>query len=318
MASPDWVNPLTNPIFIPYLIRTTILFAVGFIVIAVSIRFRFSAFFSSKLGKIYLGWLVLTPLYILGIFLGRIPGLVIMNLFAWTAIYEATRLSELPGRYRYSLFALSFVTLMTASYIPSYLYMLPLVAFMILSTAGIFRNDAKNGLHHVSLSLFIYLWIIFGLAHFILLSNLNNQLDSTRSLLLIVITAVSLSDIGAYIFGKLFHKLNFFDQYKIASNISPNKTYIGVIGHIVGAAAGIGIMYFAAAHYLSFWQWLLVAIYIGVFGLLGGLTNSMFKRFFNSKDSSHLIPGLGGVLDRIDSMVRVIIVVYYFLLSTLS
>ncbi len=314
MPSPNFLNPLLNPVFLPVILRTVTLFVVGFLAILAANRFHVKDIFASKLGQIYRGWLILTPIYFAGIFLGRIPGLIVIMIFMWLAVGEVSRIAKLPTAYKAGLLLLSACSLLVASYYTVYFYSLPLFYFIVITAIAIRRNDSKEGFMHFAISLFTSIWIIFSLSHFVLLAHLNNTIDPNRSLLLLVILAVSLSDIGAYIFGKLFHKLNFFDSFKIASNISPNKTYIGVIGHILGAAGGIAIMHFAVSGYLSLPQWALVAVLIGCFGLVGGLTNSLFKRYYEVKDSSSLLPGLGGVLDRIDSLTRVIIVLYYYFL----
>ena len=61
-------------------------------------------------------------------------------------------------------------------------------------------------------------------------------------------------------------------------------------------------------------QWIMVGIIIGIFSFIGGLTHSYFKRYFGVKDSGRIIPGHGGVMDRIDSISRVGVILYYFLL----
>ncbi|MEM4271388.1 MAG: CDP-archaeol synthase, partial [Candidatus Pacearchaeota archaeon] len=105
--------------------------------------------------------------------------------------------------------------------------------------------------------------------------------------------------------------------FKVAENISPKKIWAGVFGDIIGACIGILIMFFALKNYFNYFEMVILAILIGLFSLVGDMNESLVKRYFNVKDSSSLIPGHGGILDRIDSVLRVIVVVYYFSLAVL-
>jgi len=314
MPSATFINPLDNPIFFDVIIRVILIFAIGFLLLLIKYKFSPQRLLKSNLGKIFTGWSVLIPVYLAAIFSGRVLGLIVLVVFMFVAIREIEKASKIPRAYTYSLYFLVLLSLAIASYATDYFLSLPLIYFMVLTFIAIRMNDSKRGFADLSISMFSSIWIIFGTSHFVLLSNYNNTLDDTRSLLLMLIFAVSASDIGAYIFGKFFQKIKFLDKYKIADNISPNKTYIGTLGHIIGAGFGIWVLYFAINHYVSLGHWIVISILIGIFGLVGGLLNSLFKRYYNIKDSSDLIPGHGGILDRIDSSIRVVVILYYYLL----
>ena len=120
--------------------------------------------------------------------------------------------------------------------------------------------------------------------------------------LIYVIMICSITDIGAYFSGKIFGKR------KMSPTISPNKTIEGLAGGVITATLAIMIFnYFSGS--LS-----PVTIALGILlsgiAVLGDLFESMLKRIFDVKDSSNLIPGHGGVLDRIDSMMPVITCYY--------
>ena len=314
MPSEYLINPLTNPIFLPVIARAAIVFAAGFLLILIRNRFSFAEFRRSTLGKIYLGWLILAPAYLVAIFTGRLLGLALLLTLAIIAIKEISRVAGLHRTYSWALYVLAALSLAVTSFTPAYTLSLPLAYFMVISFVAIRRNDGAAGFHHLALSMFTAIWVLFGLSHFVLLSNFNNSLDTTRSLLILMVFTVSLSDIGAYVFGKLFHAIGFLDRYKIANRISPHKTYIGILGHIIGAAGGVWLLYFAVRGYLPVGHWLAIAVLIGFFGMVGGMLNSQFKRTYGVKDSGSLIPGHGGILDRIDSSIRVVVIIYYYLL----
>lgn len=93
---------------------------------------------------------------------------------------------------------------------------------------------------------------------------------------------------------------------KLAPVVSPNKTWSGTVGGFIGAIA-VAPLYHAAVFRplhldVTAWQALAIAAAVGMVGQLGDLAESLFKREAGLKDSSHLIPGHGGVLDRLDSL----------------
>jgi phosphatidate cytidylyltransferase len=125
---------------------------------------------------------------------------------------------------------------------------------------------------------------------------------------LFLLIVVWTNDTAAFAIGKTLGKR------LLAPALSPKKTWEGAIG---GLLAGIGIA--AAIHSFLFPELpigpsLIASTLIGIFGQLGDLAESMLKRAAAIKDSSHLIPGHGGVLDRMDSLLFAIPVLYFYLL----
>lgn len=105
------------------------------------------------------------------------------------------------------------------------------------------------------------------------------------------------ADIFAYFGGKVL------GGPKIARGLSPNKTWSGIVaGTLAGALAGFGCGALYGAEGVVRWVWLGVGVIIAFTGLMGDLFESFLKRRFGVKDASKLIPGHGGVLDRIDGL----------------
>jgi phosphatidate cytidylyltransferase len=104
---------------------------------------------------------------------------------------------------------------------------------------------------------------------------------------------------------------------KLAPAVSPNKTVEGFIGGIIGAIAIGIIMYYWKFSSLEMYHMILIAVGCSVFGQLGDLVESMWKRSLSIKDSSALIPGHGGVLDRFDSLLFAAPFMYFYINSLL-
>jgi phosphatidate cytidylyltransferase len=107
---------------------------------------------------------------------------------------------------------------------------------------------------------------------------------------------------------------------KLAPSISPGKTWAGAIGGLFGAVA-VGLLFLlnhplSLASQLNWWQAVILGLLVSIFGQLGDLVESLLKRNTGVKDSGTLIPGHGGVLDRMDSVVFAVVVVYYWVICT--
>lgn len=123
-------------------------------------------------------------------------------------------------------------------------------------------------------------------------------------LLLGVLATVWLADSAAYFSGKRF------GRHKLAPEISPGKTWEGVAGAMLAAT----IYGLALCHFLHYTRWLILGLWlIVVLSIMGDLFESLLKRQAGVKDSSHLLPGHGGVLDRIDGLIPTLPLVLFYI-----
>tara|TARA_B100001057_G_scaffold442497_1_gene477924 strand:- start:2089 stop:2910 length:822 start_codon:yes stop_codon:yes gene_type:complete len=131
----------------------------------------------------------------------------------------------------------------------------------------------------------------------------NNQYS--YHLILSLFILVWLSDVGGYFAG-----IN-FGKNKLLERVSPQKTWEGVAGSLVLCIMGSYILcqFFPI---MSIYIWLLLGVLVCVSSVIGDLIESMLKRSANIKDSGNILPGHGGVLDRFDSVLFVIPIVYIF------
>lgn len=122
-----------------------------------------------------------------------------------------------------------------------------------------------------------------------------------------VLFVVWATDTGAYFIGKAIGK------NKLWPEISPNKTIEGAVGGVILATAVGVIFHFVNPFSYSVWSVLSIAVLISVFGQIGDLVESAYKRHFGVKDSGNILPGHGGILDRFDSLLFVFPMLYFVL-----
>ena len=148
-------------------------------------------------------------------------------------------------------------------------------------------------------------YVGFLLAHAPMLRELDGIQDSGRDWLLFTLLTIFATDTGAFFTGRAIGK------HPMAPAISPKKTWEGAAGGFVWAV-GISLACGALLRLSTpFWQLALIGGAIGVLAQVGDLVESAIKRSAGAKDAGGLLPGHGGVLDRIDSIVFTIPVVYY-------
>jgi len=135
------------------------------------------------------------------------------------------------------------------------------------------------------------LWIcVHGLIH------LHQEYGG--EMLLYLFTLVWIADIGAFFSGRRFGK------HKLAPNISPGKTWEGLVGGVIANLIWILAVYLLTAGWgLGLMQFLVIGIATSMISVVGDLFESILKREAGVKDSGKLLPGHGGVLDRIDSVI---------------
>ncbi len=317
MQDPNFLNPLLNPIFTDVLLRTAVVYLAGLFLILILNKFKVANLWQTNIGKRYLSWLAIGPVFLLFVLFGGYAALFFLLAVLLLSVWEVKSISDLPKSYIIGLIAMSVLSVYVASFQPDYFLSLPLIYFLIITFISFKENRAEGSFANASITLFISIWVIFSMSHFVLLGHLNNTLDDSKALLILLGFAIPLSDICAYVVGRYFSRFPTLDKYKVASNLSSKKSYAGALGNIIGAGIGIACMYFAIGGYLPIYHWVLIAILIGVAGIVGDITESMFKRYYRTKDSGTIIPGHGGVLDRIDSSMRVIVILYYYLIFVL-
>ena len=152
-------------------------------------------------------------------------------------------------------------------------------------------------------------YVGFLLAHALTLRELEGSPDAGRGWLLFALLATFATDTGAFFTGRAVGKR------PLAPGISPGKTWEGAAGgFLLAVAAAVGLHPLLGLT-LPLWQTAIIGATVGVVSQCGDLLESKLKRLSSVKDAGSIIPGHGGILDRLDSILVSIPAVYY-LLST--
>ena len=189
--------------------------------------------------------------------------------------------------------ALSFLLLLSFYFGSDYLLQWGLVAVVsVIAAWFLIEKDVKTAIAQISFTLF-GIFYVAGLSGYYLLLR---EIGSGRQWLLFLFIVIWSGDIAAYYVGKNWGKS------PLVQAVSPNKTIEGAVGGLSGnlVAAGVVSVWFLDS--TPVWVNLIGALICGIIGQFGDLAESLLKRNAGIKDSGNLIPGHGGVLDRIDSL----------------
>lgn len=178
---------------------------------------------------------------------------------------------------------------------PSNFIVVCLGATLLASFTARLRGGPEGFLRDAAASALIIAYIpLLG----VFVSLLMGEADGVFRILVIVLAVVA-SDTGAYTFGSLF------GRHKLAPQISPSKTWEGVVGGVATAAA-VGVAAVLLLLDGPWWLGLVLGVCCALAGTLGDLVESLIKRDAGIKDMSNFLPGHGGVMDRLDSLLAAV------------
>ncbi len=268
--------------------------------------------------------LLLIPLPVAAVWFGEPWFTSLVAIFGVLAAFEFYRLGSSakasPVTYIGLLFTLLFIisrnpdllSRLTTNLDPTLISPLILAAAMVLTLTWILLRRKKDG------AIASWAWTMAGilyvgwlLGHVVSLRGLTDG----RSWVFFILLATVASDTAAFFIGRAI------GRHKLAPQISPNKTWEGAIAGVVGATVFsllftptklFGLSNAIHIQGLSYGEAILLGALVSVFGQLGDLTESLLKRNAKVKDSGNLLPGHGGILDRLDSIIFAGVVVYYF------
>ena len=223
------------------------------------------------------------------------------------ALYEFLRmsLSGAESKYTFPILAVGLLPLIGASLWGSggmtFSLFLAFIVLVVL-TVSVY-SSLDNGLIFLCSQWFGIFYIGFCAAHLILLRSLPNGI-----FWLLMLTAITVfSDTAAYYTGRKLGKT------KLCPNLSPGKTRTGAVGGIIGGMLGGLVVATLVLENVNLVMVGLLSITLSAIGILGDLIESLIKRVSGVKDSGHILPGHGGLLDRCDSILLTAPVLYYAL-----
>ena len=234
------------------------------------------------------------------LFLGLNIGLITLG------IIEYFKLVENKGVKANNFLGVIFaITLITVTYLTGeaeFLYGTLILGLLIILLRQILIKRNKSSIFSTAVTYFGVSYIAGLFSHLILLYNSEINLQSGKLIVWIPILATWFTDTGAYFIGLGL------GENALAPKISPNKTIEGAVGGLISSVLVTVLLalYFNISLYHG-------VFLIGITAQLGDLSASVFKRDSEIKDSGDIIPGHGGILDRIDSLLFVLPVVYYYL-----
>lgn len=233
------------------------------------------------------------------IYLGTLPFALFAVIIAFLLVKEYNAM--LPVEYKYNQYLLSVYSIIIILY--TYLNNKEIInisnqaffTFVIITLFifHIFKTETKRFIEQLAYNLLGLVYICGGLTFLILLRNFNIEpFDQTTAIWLVLLTTWA-TDTGAFFTGNKFGKTKF-------TKISPKKSLEGVFGGIISSVLIVSIFSLSKG-FFSFGM-IIYAIFAAIFAVLGDLFESSLKRSVGVKDSGNIIPGHGGILDRLDSL----------------
>lgn len=247
-------------------------------------------------------WWIMAMVFFAAVAVNPVVSLIFFGLMSFWALKEyLTLLNTRPADHK-TLF-LAFLAIPVQFYLIHiqwyglFIIFVPVYMFLLLPVGLVLAKDPRGFVASASQIQWGLMAFVFGLSHMAYLLGLP-VVEGTgaggRSLVLFLVFVTEMSDVLQYCWGKLL------GRHKVLPAISPNKTWEGLVGGLASVTAAALLLRFLTPFTAK--ETLGVALLIGVAGFFGGAVMSAVKRDFGVKDFGAIIPGHGGMLDRVDSL----------------
>jgi phosphatidate cytidylyltransferase len=239
---------------------------------------------SAELRRRWVTWALIAPVVGIPIWLGRGPTAALAVVLAVLAVREFVPLADLPTPEATLLYVLAVAYPVAAWLRPGLTTLAPLVA-LGCAVPALLAGDTENGIRRAAFTAFGSIWVCWGLANLVLVWP-----DT-----FLVCFAAAAADVAAWCGGRGLARFRW--ARTPLSPLSPNKTVGGLVGAVVGAALVLFLLGTVSVG---------LVLAVGVGGAAGDLLESMLKRQAGVKDAGTWLPGFGGLLDRVDSLLVVL------------
>ena len=243
---------------------------------------------------LYLYIMYLSPAYFILL-------LIIMSVVALSEFYA---MYHVAGILRYSGIFFGILILCTFYFSRGFLFNVIIFSVMALATMRLFyKRDPGGSLYDTSIPVFGLLYIP-GLLTFQAYIR-----EAGPEWIILLYATVWAADSMAFYIG------TFIGKKKLYVEVSPNKTVAGAAGSLIGGVLGVVVMKYTLVPVLTVSSVLIIGIMIGAVTVIGDLVESMFKRDAGVKDSGIIIPGHGGILDKLDGALFAGPVLFWFIIA---
>ncbi|MBU0472688.1 MAG: phosphatidate cytidylyltransferase [Bacteroidetes bacterium] len=248
---------------------------------------------------------------------GGIPFLILIMAIGLTSFYEFSKIVNKKNIFTSNLvgfISITAIILNTYFHFATYEILL-LILIPILLMFELFR-DKESAISNISSTLLGIFYAGFFSSTIVAIrefyaSGMQEYANGGFIIISILIT-LWMTDSAAYFIGTAFGK------HKLFPRVSPKKSWEGAIAGFVFAAISLIVLKFVLLTFLNWIDIFAFTIIIGIFGQIGDLIESLIKRDADVKDSSNLIPGHGGILDRFDSLLFSAPIIYLYLILFLK
>lgn len=269
--------------------------------------------------------LVAAPLFLVVLYLGSLPFAVFMFFLVFLALWEFQQMADAGGYATQGMWGAAAGLLCVLSFVfpgarlggpfqgqaPAFVLM---TAILALTARELFRRDKSLSMLRLSTSFLGVFLVAWPLGHMILLRDVRGadsaagfQLGRNASFFLVGL--IWAQDIAAWAVG------NVIGRRRLAPAVSPGKSWEGAAGGLLAAVLAAALMREAwMGGTLGRIEALGLAVLLGVLAQVSDLSESLLKRCFGVKDSSQLLPGHGGILDRFDSFIFAAPFLYFYLI----
>lgn len=245
---------------------------------------------------------MLSPKWLALTFFGFIS---FLSLKEYLTLAPTRRSDSMPLLWMYAAIPVQYLWTGMAWY-GMFIIFIPVYVFLFLPARMVIAGDTKGFLHSASVMHWGMMTTVFALSHVAYLMTLPGADASAGTLLVFFLVALTeLNDIAQYLWGKSLGRI------RVTPKVSPNKTLAGLLGGIFTTML-LAVILGPLLTPMSYLHSLGAGLIIGASGFCGDVVMSAIKRDFGVKDSGKLLPGHGGILDRLDSLIYTAPLFFHF------